>query len=118
MKKNVTKLLFGVLAIIFLSGFNLINEPLNDQTQDVKIITNADNLDQFSKSQEISIKFTHSLNLAGKDKIKKMAIEEFRDLAGSKGFTHLLIDEEASYKRQNEIRKRNYTVLLIGKAFK
>ena len=117
-RTNVKNYLFGIMAVFFLSAFNSNTESLVDQKNEIKIITSSDNLDQFSSSEELTLKFTYGLNFAGKEKIKNMALNNFKELAENKGFTHLLIDEEASYKRQHEIGKRKYTVLLVGKAFK
>jgi hypothetical protein len=115
---NVKNCLFGIMAIFFLSAFNSNTKSLVDQKNEITILTSSDNLDQFSSSKELTLKYTYGLNFAGKEKIKNMALNNFKELAENKGFTHLLINEEASYKRQHEIGKRKYTVVLVGKAFK
>ncbi|WP_019668819.1 hypothetical protein [Eudoraea adriatica] len=117
-KTNLKNYLFGVMAIFFLSAFNSNTESLVDQKHEITILTSSDNLDQFTSSEELTLKFTYGLNFAGKKKIKNMALDKFKELTENKGFTHLLINEEASYNRQNETGKRNFSVLLVGKAFK
>ena len=110
----------SIFICAFSIGYAQTNQLKNSEkasNNEIVLLDVDDNTDRFIKSEEIYYKLTYSLNYAGKEKIKAMALDKIKELAFSKGYTHLLIDQEASFRRQNEIRKRNYTVLVTGKAF-
>jgi len=118
MKKTAFTILLGVLVSNTICATNFNEETNKNQDPEVKLITADDTVEQFTVNKELTIKFVYGLNFAGKEKINKMVVQKFKELAGAKGFTHLRIDEDASFKKQHELRKRNYTVVLVGKAYK
>lgn len=118
MKKNVFAFLFGMLAMSAVYASEPNEKQEEKQDPKVVLLKQSDNVDQFTDNESLTLEFVYGLNFAGKKKIKEMAIEKFKEMAGEKGYTHLMINEDDSYKKQYEIRKRNYTVLLVGKAYK
>lgn len=118
MKKliSLSTLLF-VLSICS-AQTNQFNGSEKAKNMEIIVLNNNDSTDGFIKNENLTYKFTYSLNYACKDKINSMALDKLKELASSKGYTHLLIDNEASFRRLNEIRKRNYTAIVVAKAFK
>jgi hypothetical protein len=110
---------FMILAICFNYSFSFNSgENDNSQNQEIIILNSSEEGKAFENSKEISLKLTSSLNYATKKTIKAEAIKMFKKMASEKGYTHLYIDEELSGKKHNEIRKRNYTIVIQGIAFK
>jgi len=116
--KDLLGVFIGILTL-FTSQIVLAenyNKSQNDQ--DIIVVSSKDDAKHLSKNEVLSLKFNHSLNLATKKKIKAMAIEEFKALAKSKGYTHLYIDEATIKPLKNEIKKRDYTIVVTGTAYK
>ena len=110
----------ALLFIVFVNTLQASNDSpnLESQNPEVIVLISNDNTDQFKTNEILTFKYVSSLNFAGKEKIKKQALEKFKKLASSRGYTHIQIDEETSNKKHHEIRKRNYTVVFVGTAYK
>lgn len=113
------KIFFVFIGTVMIT-LNVMHAINNNETKspDVIVLNTDTEKDHLKEATILTFKYVSSLNFAGKEKIKKQALEKFKAFAKAKGYTYLEIDEKASYKRQNEIRKRNYTVHLVGLAFK
>ena len=100
--------------------FGGLQAAVAQQTEEnsITVVKSLDDVSDMASSEEFSFKFTHSLNFATAKGIEKMAIEEFKKMAAAKGFTHVYIDEDATGKAPFEMHKRDYTVVVVGKAFK
>jgi hypothetical protein len=119
MKKNIfIAVLFSVMLHYSATGSNGNDLLEADQKTEIEILQSDEDLSKFTKNETVSFRLVYGLNFAAKKKIKQMAFEELKKMASSKGYTHLLIDEKASNKKCQEVRKRNYTVVFVGKAYK
>ena len=89
MKKTAFSILLGVLVSSTICATNFNEETNKNEDPVVKLITAEDSIEYFIKNEDLTIKFVYGLNFAGKEKIKKMALQKFKELANEKGFTHL-----------------------------
>jgi len=117
MKKFIYALV--VLAVCFNYSYSFNSGEIgNSPNQEIIILSSSEEGKSFENSKEISLKITSSLNYATKKRIKAEAIKKFKKMVSEKGYSHLYIDEQSLIKKHYEIRKRNYTVVIKGIAYK
>lgn len=109
---------FYVLLVLFIVNTAQSSNKEGVQKPEIIMLSSEDSLETFEHSEVVTIKYVSSLNFSGKKNIRNQAEAKLKQLARSKGYTHLLINEDALSKKPYELRKRNYTVIVIGYAFK
>lgn len=89
-----------------------------EQEPELIIVNSTDAVKHLEQNETVSLKITYELNFISKKKAQNQALDKFKSLAQSKGYTHLYIDIKESNKEHHEIRKRRLTLEFVGVAYK
>ena len=103
---------FGcLLNSVYATGSTKSNQPSN-----LIVVHSEEEVSHLEQNVDIEVEVARSLNLATKTTIEEWGFEKLKEMAISKGFTHLLITEKPL--TGISLRKRNYKVVLRGTAYK
>lgn len=84
--------------------------------QDVKVVYDMTEVTGMEKGIEMSKTINTSLNFGTKSKFKKQCLNELKKEAAEKGYTVILINENAS--KEKRYNKRGIEITFVGTGYK
>lgn len=82
----------------------------------VSVVYDTEDVANMEVMETLEVTMKESLNMATKSKIEKLCLEALKEEAANKGYSLIMIDENASTKKK--YNKRDYKVTLVAKAYK
>ena len=115
MKKLVVVLLVFLGVPVLLAQSSTLNESPNSW-QDVKVVYDSSEVAEMEKGEMLSSTINTSLNFGTRAKFRKNCMEDLKKEAAEKGYSVILINEEASTEKR--FNKRGFEVTMVGTGYK
>lgn len=113
MKKLIVSLVF-VFSLSFAMAQNNSDGP--QSWENVKVVYEASEVSNMQQGETLSSTINTSLNFGTRAKFRRHCMEDLKKEAAQKGYSVILINEEASSEKR--FNKRGYEVTLIGRGFR
>lgn len=105
-----------VLSISFLMAQNTTSVEPQTSWENVKVVYEASEVANLQQGETLSSTINTSLNFGTRAKFRENCIEELKKEAAEKGYTVILINEEASSEKR--FNKRGFEITLVGKGYR
>jgi superfamily I DNA and RNA helicase len=115
MKKLIASLVL-VLSVSFLMAQNIANVESQTSWENVKVVYEAGEVADMQQGETLSSAINASLNFGTRAKFRKNCMEDLKKEAAEKGYSVILINEEASTEKR--FNKRGFEITLVGKGYR
>ena len=105
-----------VLSVSFLMAQNTANVEPQTSWENVKVVYEAGEVTDMQKGETLSSTINTSLNFGTRAKFRKNCMEDLKKEAAEKGYSVILINEEASTEKR--FNKRGFEITLVGKGYR
>ena len=114
MKRSFFALMF-LLAFPVLYAQNSATGEVSDW-QEVKVVYDANEVSDMDRGEDLSKTINTSLNFGTKSKFRKNCLDALKKEAAEKGYSVILIDENASEEKR--FNKRGIEITMAGTGYK
>jgi len=115
MKKLMISLAL-VLSFSLLIAQNTATVEPQTSWENVKVVYEASEVSNMQQGETLSSTINTSLNFGTRAKFRKNCMEDLKKEAAEKGYSVILINEEASSEKR--FNKRGYEITLVGKGYR
>ena len=104
-----------VLSFSFITAQNTSTSDAQSW-ENVKVVYEASEVSSMEKGETLSSTINTSLNFGTKAKFRKNCMKDLKKEAAQKGYSVILINEEASSEKR--FNKRGFEVTLVGNGYR
>jgi hypothetical protein len=104
------------MSFSFLVAQNTEVDQSQTSWQDVEVVYDASQVAGMEMGETLSSTINTSLNFGTKSKFRKHCLEDLKKEAAEKGYSAILINEEASTEKR--FNKRGFEITLVGKGYR
>ena len=115
MKKWFASLVL-VLSVSFMMAQNTANVEAQASWENVKVVYEVGEVADLQQGETLSSTINTSLNFGTRAKFRKNCMEDLKKEAAEKGYSVILINEEASTEKR--FNKRGFEITLVGKGYR
>jgi hypothetical protein len=115
MKRFIASLVL-VMSFSFLMAQNSANAEAQTSWENVKVVYQVSEVADMEQGETLSSTINTSLNFGTRAKFRKNCMEDLKKEAAVKGYSVILINEDASSEKR--INKRGFEITLIGKGYR
>lgn len=105
-----------VLSFSFLMAQNTTTDAPQTSWENVKVVYEMSEVADMQQGETLTSTINTSLNFGTKAKFRKNCLKDLKKEAAGRGYSVILINEEASSEKR--FNKRGFEVTLVGKGFR
>ena len=105
-----------VMSFSFLMAQNTASIEPQNSWENVKVVYEASQVADMQQGETLSSSINTSLNFGTRTKFRKNCMEDLKKEAAEKGYSVILINEEASSEKR--FNKRGFEITLVGKGYR
>ncbi len=115
MKRLIASLVL-VMSFSFLTAQNTGDLEPQNSWENVKVVYEASEVSNMMQGETLSSTINTSLNFGTRAKFRKSCLEDLKKEAADKGYSVILINEEASSEKR--FNKRGFEITLVGQGYR
>ena len=105
-----------LMSFSFMMAQNTANSEPQTSWENVKVVYEANQVADMQQGETLSSSINTSLNFGTRTKFRKTCMEDLKKEAAEKGYSVILINEEASSEKR--FNKRGFEITLVGKGYR
>ena len=115
MKRFIASLAL-LMSFSFMIAQNTVTSEPQTSWENVKVVYEASQVANMQQGETLSSSINTSLNFGTRAKFRKNCLEDLKKEAAEKGYSVILINEEASSEKR--FNKRGFEITLVGKGYR
>ena len=114
--KRVAASFVMLLSFFFVTAQDAVQAENQTSWQDVQVVYDASDVANMEQGETLSSTINTSLNFGTRSKFRKNCLNDLKKEAAQKGYSVVLINEEASSEKR--FNKRGFEITLVAKGFR